>query len=353
MILQKARKSELKSLCAFYEAVVGQMEAKGLRQWHWGAYPNEAILEAAVEAGTLYRTYDAQGVVVAVIIDREFDPAYEALNWLFGVKPGAFHLLAVRPDMQQEGLGTKALDDIEELLVRQGCDSLRCDTYTENSISLKLNARRGMRTAGRVKMRGRPKEFICFEKQLTESCPMLPLMMHPAFRGGSLTPWGGDKLMRVYDKPITDIPTGESLEVSCIPTLESTDDTGVRLTDLIERFGSRFAGKYAEGAFPLLLKLIDAKDALSVQVHPNDAYAGEHEHGKLGKTEAWLILDAPEGSELVYGIKPGTTREELQAACEQGAAVEPLLRRVKVVPGDVCFIPAGCVHAIGAGIMLY
>ena len=81
------------------------------------------------------------------------------------------------------------------------------------------------------------------------------------------------------------------------------------------------AGKYAYEAFPLLLKLIDAKEALSVQVHPNDAYAAANERGKLGKTEAWLILDAPEGSELVYGIKPGTTREELQAACEQGAAV--------------------------------
>ena len=90
-----------------------------------------------------------------------------------------------------------------------------------------------------------------------------------------------------------------------------------------------------------------------MQVHPNDDYAARVENGKLGKTEAWLILDAPEGSQLVYGIKPGTTLDTLRAACEQGAAVEPLLRRVTVHPGDVCFIPAGCVHAIGAGIMLY
>ena len=90
-----------------------------------------------------------------------------------------------------------------------------------------------------------------------------------------------------------------------------------------------------------------------MQVHPNDAYAHEHEHGKLGKTEAWLILQAEEGSELVYGIVPGTDVKTLRAACEAGAAVQPLLRRVKVHPGDVCFIPAGCVHAIGAGIMLY
>jgi len=88
-------------------------------------------------------------------------------------------------------------------------------------------------------------------------------------------------------------------------------------------------------------------------VHPDDVYAGANENVKLGKSEAWLILDAPEGSQLVYGVKHGTTREELRAACEKGAAVEPLLRRVNVKPGDVCFIPAGCVHAIGAGIMLY
>ena len=90
-----------------------------------------------------------------------------------------------------------------------------------------------------------------------------------------------------------------------------------------------------------------------MQVHPDDAYANRVENGKLGKTEAWLILDAPKGSQLVYGIKPGTTLSELRTACEDGAAVEAYLRRVDVKPGDVCFIPAGCVHAIGAGIMLY
>ena len=88
-------------------------------------------------------------------------------------------------------------------------------------------------------------------------------------------------------------------------------------------------------------------------MHPDDAYAAKNEGGKLGKTEAWLILDAPEGSELVYGLRPGTDRARLKEACENGKAVEALLRRVRVAPGDVCYIPAGCVHAIGAGILLY
>lgn len=353
MILQQARMSDLPALCKFYEMVSAHMEANGQRQWHWGAYPNEQVLLDSIKAGTLYRLYDEKGVVAAVTADTIMDENYAKANWLLGVHPGFFHRLAVRPDMQGEGLGRKALADVETILRAKGCDSLRCDTYVDNSSALRFYAMSGMRTAGKIMIPQRPKPFSCFEKALIEDCPLLPVPMHPAFRGGSLTPWGGEKLLRDYDKPIRDIPTGESLEISCIPTLESTDDSGMRLSDLIRRFGKQFAGKYAMGAFPLLLKLIDAKQSLSVQVHPDNAYAKAHERGKLGKTEAWLILDAPEDGELVYGIQPGTTLEELKAACEQGAAVEPLLRRVKVKPGDVCYIPAGCVHAIGAGILLY
>ena len=180
-----------------------------------------------------------------------------------------------------------------------------------------------------------------------------PVRMHPAFRGGKLTPWGGEKLKTIYGKKIPETPTGESLEISCIPGLESRDDAGRTLSDLIAEHGSAWVGRYAGKPFPLLLKLIDAREALSVQVHPDDAYAHEHEAGKLGKTEAWLILDCPEDAELVYGIRPGTSPESLKEACERGSAVAPLLRRVKVRPGDVCNIPAGTVHAIGAGILLY
>ena len=88
-------------------------------------------------------------------------------------------------------------------------------------------------------------------------------------------------------------------------------------------------------------------------MHPNDEYAARFEHGKLGKTEAWLILEAPAGAELVYGLMPGTGLRQLEEACRAGKAVEPLLRRVRVSPGDVCYIPAGCIHSIGAGIVLY
>ena len=104
--------------------------------------------------------------------------------------------------------------------------------------------------------------------------------------------------------------------------------------------------------FPLLLKLLDARETLSVQVHPDDAYAARVEH-KLGKTEAWHILSAAPGAELVYGVQPGTSKEALLAASQAGAAVEKLLRRVPVRVGETYYIPAGMVHAIGAGIVLY
>ena len=143
------------------------------------------------------------------------------------------------------------------------------------------------------------------------------------------------------------------MEVSCIPGFESTDVQGRKLTELIAEHREKLVGIYADKPFPLLLKLIDVREKLSVQVHPNDAYAAEHENGKLGKTEAWLVLDTPAGGgDLVYGVKQGTTREDLKAACDEGT-VEKLLNKVKVKRGDVCYIPAGCVHAVGAGVMLY
>lgn len=182
--------------------------------------------------------------------------------------------------------------------------------------------------------------------------PLAPILMTPAYRFGSATPWGGDGLRRAFHKEIPDERTGESLEVSAIPGLESRDEAGRTLTELIALYGDRLTGPGYGSPFPLLLKLLDARDTLSVQVHPDNAYAARTE-GKLGKTEAWHILRAEEGAELVYGVKAGVTREELTRASRAGAAVEALLRRVPVQAGETYYIPAGTVHAIGKGIMLY
>ena len=353
MFLTKATAADFAAVCALYEAVCAGMADSSSPQWVWGEYPNEELLRKSLDAGTLYIAKEDEKLLCAVTIDTCFDEEYKSVNWLFGTKPGAFHRLAIAPDQQGKGLGKQAIDAVCDILRSQSCDTLCIDTYANNLAAQKLYTRIGMRKAGEVTFFHRPLPFYCYELPLTAETPLLPLTMHPAFRGGKLTPWGGEKLRTVYGKPIAEVPTGESLEVSCIPGLESTDDAGVKLPELIARYGARFAGKYARETFPLLLKFIDAAESLSVQVHPDDAYAGAHENGKLGKTEAWLILDAPEGSQLVYGIKNGTTLAELRTACEAGAKVEGLLRKVDVKPGDVCFIPAGCVHAIGAGIMLY
>ena len=355
MLLTPATPADFPAVCALYETVCADMLAHGLQQWHWGQYPNEDLVRQSLNAGTLYVVREGDALACAVTVDNFFEPEYAAVNWHCGVNPGTFHRVAIAPDAQGKGLGRKVMNEIIALLREKGYDSLHADTLCDNVKALTLYKSLGMTEAGCVYYPGEAegKPFICLEMPLTEDCPLLPVMMHPTFRGGKLTPWGGEKLRTVYGKAIAEAPTGESLEISCIPGLESTDDTGVKLPDLIARYGARFAGKYASKSFPLLLKFIDAAQSLSVQVHPDDAYAHAHEGGKLGKTEAWLILDAPEGSQLVYGIKNGTTLAELRAACENGAEVEELLRKVDVRPGDVCFIPAGCVHAIGAGIMLY
>ena len=104
------------------------------------------------------------------------------------------------------------------------------------------------------------------------------------------------------------------------------------------------------GDFPLLVKLIDAGDRLSVQVHPDDAYAAEVEHDR-GKTEMWYILEAEEGAELICGLREGVTREDFAEAVRAGET-ENVLEHIPVHAGETYFIPAGLPHAIGKGILL-
>ena len=356
-MLSVAKKAEVDQVIDLYHKVADAMEAGGLDQWHWGIYPREDLLREDVELGRMWVERDGDRVIACVMLGTEMDDVYQSVNWLYGTRPGLFHRLAVMPGYQGQGIGNRVLDEAERILRGMGCDCLRCDTNAANLRAIHVYEGRGMRRCGQITWIGHnmvsDKRFWCFEKRLTRECPLLPQRMHPAFRDGALTPWGGSRLHDLYGKETRDERTGESLEASCIPGLESRDDMGRTLPEMIGESGAAFAGRYANQTFPLLLKLIDAKTSLSVQVHPGDEYAHITENGKLGKTEAWLILDAPEDGELVYGILPGTELSQLKEACEQGRAVEKLLRRVKVKPGDVCYIPAGCVHAIGAGIMLY
>ena len=121
-------------------------------------------------------------------------------------------------------------------------------------------------------------------------------------------------------------------------------------------YGAELLGEQAIAIFgqrfPLLAKFIDANDKLSVQVHPDDSYARRYESGKLGKTEFWYVLAAAPGASIVHGFKAPTSRREVQQAIE-AVTLENLLYEVPVSAGDVIFVPAGTVHAIGGGVLLY
>lgn len=182
---------------------------------------------------------------------------------------------------------------------------------------------------------------------------LYPLKMIPYFRHGDTTPWGGAALHTLFGKDIPDERTGESLEISALDGRESVvangSLSGMTLSHLVQEYGHELTG--ACDSFPLLLKLLDAREMLSVQVHPDDAYAAEHENGKRGKTEAWLILAAERGARLVYGVQSKSS-QELRAQVEAGQ-LEESLNWVSVQPGDVLYIPHGCVHALGGGIVIY
>ena len=354
MELIQATERELDELLAFYQHVADHMEEKGLQHWHWGRYPTEEMIREDICRGDLYYLREDGAVAAAVVLMVGQEPEYDKLAWSFGIRPGIFHRLAVHPSMQGAGLGGLVVDDVLQLLRRLGCDCARCDTSEKNHNAIRLYEKLGFRRCGTLRWEDSIGNNITFDKPLKRETPLWPIRMTPAFRDGAATPWGGDRLHRYYGKDTKSDRTGESLEVCCIPGLESRDSVGRTLPELIMEFGSKLVGNYADKPFPLLLKLIDARERLSVQVHPSDSYAAARENGQLGKNEAWLVLDTPPGGgELIYGVRRGTSLHALRQACESGRAVEPLLNRVKVNPGDVCYIPAGCVHSIGEGVMVY
>jgi mannose-6-phosphate isomerase len=185
--------------------------------------------------------------------------------------------------------------------------------------------------------------------------PMLyPLTFTPVLRDYM---WGGRRLETLYGRRLPPGIIAESWEISAHPHGSTVADAGYwqgqPLSAIQETLGLRLVGARGEWAlarrkFPLLVKLLDAQQNLSVQVHPNDAYAQAHENGELGKTEMWYILHAEPQTELVLGLRPGVDRAAFQQAAEAGA-LAPLLQREAVRPGQVFDVPAGTVHALCAG----
>lgn len=168
--------------------------------------------------------------------------------------------------------------------------------------------------------------------------------------------WGGDRLIKEYGKTLESGRIAESWELSAHPDGESIIGSGAHrgmtLSEYISHAGRDSLGENSKkyDYFPLLIKLIDARSDLSVQVHPSDDYALSKE-GQYGKTEMWYIIDCEEGSEIYYGFDRDVTRKEYESAIADGTLCD-ILRRVKVKAGDCFFIPSGTVHAIGAGILI-
>ncbi|WP_019005768.1 type I phosphomannose isomerase catalytic subunit [Cohnella laeviribosi] len=181
-----------------------------------------------------------------------------------------------------------------------------------------------------------------------------PLQFKPEFKERV---WGGRALERFgFDVPeghigegwmIADHPNGVSHVLN-------GELAGKGLDEVRETVGPEWFGKQgalsANGRFPLLIKLLDCNDDLSVQVHPNDSYE-RLPKGELGKTEMWYVLDAKPGAKIIYGLKPGVDRKALEQAIAENRIMDTL-QEVPVKAGDTFYIPAGTVHALCSGVLV-
>ena len=168
--------------------------------------------------------------------------------------------------------------------------------------------------------------------------------------------WGGKLLSESWGKQGSGENVAETWELSVRPkemgTVENGEAAGMALLDYFRAVGGDAVSPTwsVEERFPLLVKFIDAGDRLSVQVHPDDAYASRVENDS-GKTEMWVIVAAEPGSTIVYGLADGVSREEFaRAALEK--RLDDVMMTLPVQAGDCFFIPAGMVHAIGGGILI-
>ncbi len=168
--------------------------------------------------------------------------------------------------------------------------------------------------------------------------------------------WGGNRLVSLFHKASPYDITAESWELSAHPDGQSVIAdgayAGMKFGEFVHRYGSVACGWKSEtfDRFPVLIKFIDAKNALSIQIHPDDDYAFVNE-GEFGKNEVWYVMDAEPGAYLYCGLSRDVDKEELERRIADNTLTE-VLNRVDVHTGDVVFVPAGTIHAIGAGILI-
>ena len=170
--------------------------------------------------------------------------------------------------------------------------------------------------------------------------------------------WGGTKLKTYLNKPIVSETTGESWEISTVPGDISVVATGVlkgkNINEIIDLYPEEILGKSVISRFgkqfPLLFKFIDAKEDLSIQLHPNDTLAKER-HNSFGKTEMWYVMQADESARLVVGFKKDSNQQEYLVHLENKNLID-LLNEYPVSKADVFFLETGTIHAIGAGVVV-
>ena len=170
--------------------------------------------------------------------------------------------------------------------------------------------------------------------------------------------WGGEKLHRVLGKKRVGAFVGESWEIADVDSDVSIVANGIlqgiSLRELLHTSGKELLGTRVQEQFgdnfPLLIKYIDARQDLSIQLHPDDALA-QKRHGSFGKTEMWYVMQADPGSRLIVGFKEGVDMQKYLRHLREKKLTE-ILNMERVARGDVCFIPSGRVHAIGAGVLL-
>ena len=184
---------------------------------------------------------------------------------------------------------------------------------------------------------------------------MYPLKFHPILKERL---WGGTKLKDVLGKPIESDITGESWEISTVKgdvsIVANGELSGASLQGLINESSEAVLGKsvvqrFGEN-FPILIKFIDAKQDLSIQLHPNDALAKER-HNSFGKTEMWYVMDADDTADLIVGFNKDVTQKEYSDSLKNDTLLD-LLNYESVKEGDTFFINTGKIHAIGAGVLL-
>lgn len=177
-----------------------------------------------------------------------------------------------------------------------------------------------------------------------------PLFLEPVFQTRI---WGGTTLRDKYGYEIASEKTGECWGISGHPNgytiVKNGEFAGKAIQDLWSNVPKLF-GYSNSPIFPVLIKILDANDDLSVQVHPDDAYASQHEDGELGKTECWYIIDCEEDAEIIYGHNANSNEELVQKINNQ--EWDTLLHRIKIKPGDFFYIPSGTVHAICKGTLI-